>query len=223
MNKILNIKYWNNYYKKRNLLIKPTKFAIFCKKKLKKYKGVVYDIGCGNGRDSVYFNKNKIFCIGVDKSLRAISGSKKNFWFYKNNFKRKNFCNFFSNQIINVKFSVYSRFSLHSITYEHEKQLFNSLIKQKNLEYLFIECRTLDDELYGKGKKVGKHEFVWENVTNKHKYIASHYRRFIDPSVLKKQLKKNFNVIYFKKSKGFARFRKEDPCVLRIIAKKKPV
>ena len=79
MKEILNIKYWNNYYKKRNLIIKPTKFAIFCKKKLKKYKGVVYDIGCGNGRDSVYFNKNKIFCIGIDKSLRAIFGSKKIF------------------------------------------------------------------------------------------------------------------------------------------------
>ena len=62
---------------------------------------------------------------------------------------------------------------------------------------------------------------MWKNATIKHKYIAGHYRRFIDPSVLRKQLKKNFNVIYFKKSKGFARFRKEDPCVLRIIAKKK--
>ena len=219
----LNIKYWNSYYKNKNLALHSTKFAVFCKKKLKHYKGILYDIGCGNGRDSIYFNKKRIYCVGIDKSFQAIYKSKKKFSIYKNHFKRKNFCNFFSNQIINDKFSVYSRFSLHSITYEHEKQLFNSLIKQKNLEYLFIESRTLDDELYGKGKKVGKHEFVWENVTNKHKYIASHYRRFIDPSVLKKQLKKNFNVIYFKKSKGFARFRKEDPCVLRIIAKKKSV
>ena len=79
MKEILNLKYWNNYYQKKNLETKPTKFAIFCRKKLREYKGVLYDIGCGNGRDSVYFNKNKIFCIGIDKSLRAISGSKKKF------------------------------------------------------------------------------------------------------------------------------------------------
>ena len=123
MKEILNLKYWNNYYQKKNLVIKPTKFAIFCKKRLKKYKGVVYDIGSGNGRDPVYFNKNKIFCIGIDKSLTAISGSKKKFSLYKNNFKKKDFCNFFKKPIKNRRFSVYSRFSLHSINYKNEKKL----------------------------------------------------------------------------------------------------
>ena len=74
----------------------------------------------------------------------------------------------------------------------------------------FEESRTLDDELYGIGKRVGKHEF-----------ISTHYRRFIDPLILKQKLKKYFNIIYFRKSKGFAKFKKEDPCILRIIAKKK--
>ena len=55
----LNIKYWNSYYKNKNLALHSTKFAVFCKKKLKHYKGVLYDIGCGNGRDSIYFNKKE--------------------------------------------------------------------------------------------------------------------------------------------------------------------
>ena len=55
----LNIKYWNNYYKNKNLASQSTKFAVFCKKKLKHYKGILYDIGCGNGRDSIYFNKKR--------------------------------------------------------------------------------------------------------------------------------------------------------------------
>ena len=54
------IKYWDNFYKKKKLTLKPSKFAIFCKKILKNYKGTLYDIGCGNGRDSIYFNKNNI-------------------------------------------------------------------------------------------------------------------------------------------------------------------
>lgn len=217
----LNIKYWNIYYKNKNLISQPTKFAVFCTKIVKNYQGTFFDIGCGNGRDVIYFNKKRIYCIGIDKSTQAILKDKRKFSAYKYHFKKKNFCNFFTNQTMNVKFSVYSRFSLHSISYKNEKQLLNSLINQKNLEYLFIETRTLDDELYGKGKKVGKHEFVWENKPNKHKYISNHYRRFIDPLILKKKLQKHFKIIYYKQSRGFAKFRKEDPCVLRVIAKKK--
>ena len=170
---MINRNYWNIFYKNQNLTTQPSRFAIFCRKRLKNYKGVVYDIGCGNGRDVIYFNKNKIYCVGLDKSSQAILINKKKFLSYKYNFKKKNFCRYFYNPINNKKFSVYSRFTLHSINYEEEKKLFNSLLRQKNLEYLFIESRTLDDELYGKGRKVGKHEFVWENANNKHKYIKN--------------------------------------------------
>ena len=208
----LNLKYWNNFYKKKNLVIQPSKFATYCQKVLKDYKGIVYDIGCGNGRDVIFFNKKKIYCIGIDKSPQAIFKSKKKFLPYKNHFKNKNFCKFFFKQLKVANFSIYSRFSLHSISYVNEKKLLDSLINQANLEYLFIESRTLDDELYGIGKRVGKHEF-----------ISTHYRRFIDPLILKQKLKKYFNIIYFRKSKGFAKFKKEDPCILRIIAKKKSI
>jgi len=206
----LNLKYWNTYYKNKNLISQPSNFAIFCKKKIKNYKGIIYDIGCGNGRDVIFFNKKKIYCMGIDKSRQAITKSKKKFKIYKNYFLNKNFCDFFSNQIIKKKFSVYSRFSLHSINYNTEKKLFEALKSQKNLDYLLIESRTLDDDLYGVGKKIGKHEF-----------ISTHYRRFIDPKILKKKLNKNFKILYFKKSRGFAKYKKEDPCALRIIAKRK--
>ena len=66
------------------------------------------------------------------------------------------------------------------------KKLLNSLNKQKKLEYIFIECRTIKDDIYGKGKKIGKHEFV-----------DTHYRRFIDPKELKRRLSKHFKISYF--------------------------
>ena len=88
--------------------------------------------------------------------------------------------------------------------------MLNSLKKQKKLEYIFIECRTIRDDLYGKGKKIGKHEF-----------IDTHYRRFIDPKEFKRRLSKFFKISYFKESKNFAKFKKENPCILRLIAKKK--
>ena len=71
------------------------------------------------------------------------------------------------------------------------KLLINFLRKNKGFKYLFLgKARTINDEIYGQGKKVGKHE-----------YITSHYRRFIDPNNLKKELSKFLKITYFKESK----------------------
>lgn len=205
-----NLHYWNQFYKKINLTRKPTKFAKFCSSKIKNYKGQIFDVGCGNGRDVLYFNQKKIKCTGIDKSTNAIKILKNKYSIIKDKFVNYDFCIFFNKIIKDKNFSVYSRFTLHAINYKKEQIFFKNLSKQKKLEYLFIETRTLKDEFYGKGKKVGLHEFV-----------SSHYRRFIDPNIIKKDLSKYFKIKYFKQAKNFAKFKGENPCVLRIIAKKK--
>ena len=73
-----------------------------------------------------------------------------------------------------------------------------------------IETRTIYDELCGKGFKIGKNEF-----------ITSHYRRFIDPEKLKKDINNSFKIKYFKLDKNLAKFKKENPKVLRIIGVRK--
>ena len=78
------------------------------------------------------------------------------------------------------------------------------------MTYLFIETRSIKDDLCGVGKKIGKNEFV-----------TDHYRRFINKKDLIKKLQKNFKIIYLKESKGFSKFKKEDPCLIRVIAVKK--
>ena len=202
-------KYWNSFYKKKGLINKPTKFSHFCLKLLKNYKNTLFDSGCGNGRDTVFFNKEGINTIGLDISSKAIMNNKKKNYQLRNNFKKKNFCKFFKKKQ-SKKFSVYSRFTIHSINHTEETQWIRNLKSQKNLEYLFIETRTIDDELFGVGKKVGRNE-----------YYSDHYRRFIVPLELKKKLKDKFKIIYFKQSKTFAKFKKFRPNVLRIIAKRK--
>jgi len=208
--KNLNLKYWNKFYMKVNLTRKPTKFAKYCKRFIKNYKGQIFDVGCGNGRDVLYFNQNNIDCTGIDKSFYAIKNLKKKYGLLKEKFFNYDFCLFFKKKIKVKRFSVYSRFTLHAIDYKNEIFFFQYLPKQKNLEYLFIETRTLKDDLYGVGKKIGNHEFV-----------STHYRRFIDPKKLKQIIKKNFKILYFKQAKNFAKFKGENPCVLRIVAKKK--
>ena len=62
------IKYWNYFYKNRIVSSNPTKFSQFCYKYLKNYKGILYDAGCGNGRDTIFFYRKNLFCLWKSKS-----------------------------------------------------------------------------------------------------------------------------------------------------------
>ena len=201
--------YWDKYYNKFFPPVKPTAFALYCKKFLKNYNNILLDIGCGNGRDTIYFNKQKINCYGLDKSFQAIKILKKKNKKITNKFINSDFSRFDYSKL-KKKLSIYSRFSIHSINKEKELNFFKKINKSKNIEYLFIEVRTIYDELYGVGKKLKKNE-----------YLTSHYRRFINPKIFKKQIKKKFSIILFKIGRNFAKYKNENPLVLRIIAKKK--
>ena len=112
--------------------------------------------------------------------------------------------------LANGAYSIYSRFTLHAINYEEEERLLSHLDNGGMLKYVFIEARSINDGLYGMGRKVGLHEFV-----------TSHYRRFIDPAVLKSKLERTFHIEYFEEAQGFAKIATEDPCLIRVIAKRR--
>jgi len=75
---IKNDFYWNKFYKKFNLA-KPSSFAEFVYKKIKIKKNLlsIIDIGCGNGRDTLFFLKKGFLTVGLDKSRVAIIENKK--------------------------------------------------------------------------------------------------------------------------------------------------
>ena len=201
--------YWNKFYNEVSNLEKPSNFSILIKKFLNKYNGIIIDVGCGNGRDLSYFVNNKFNMIGIDISKNAIEICKKKVSkkIHKNLFV-KNFVKF-DYKKIKKKISIYSRFTLHTISLKDEKIFLKKLEKIDNLDFLFIETRSTKDNLYGKGKKVGKNE-----------YVTDHYRRFINKSELVNKLKKKFKILYIKESKGYSKFKNEDPCLIRIIAQK---
>ena len=64
--------YWNSYYKNELKNFKNSDFSKFVLKKLKQKTSLI-DIGCGNGRDSFFFSKNKIDTIGLDSSKKIIN------------------------------------------------------------------------------------------------------------------------------------------------------
>ncbi len=207
-----NKKFWNNFYKNNLAVSRPSDFAIFILKFLKKNNSKIIDIGCGNGRDIFFFKKNKIDFIGIDLSKNATQLIKKKLENKqdKNKVFNNDFVRFDYKKNVRTKFSIYSRFTWHTINQKNEDIFLNKISNLPNLTYLFIETRSIKDDLCGVGKKIGKNEFV-----------TDHYRRFINKKDLIKKLQKNFKIIYLKESKGFSKFKKEDPCLIRVIAVKK--
>ena len=212
MPKKTNKNFWNKFYKKKLAVNRPSNFAVFTNKFLKNYKSKIVDVGCGNGRDLFFFKKKKLDILGIDLSKNATSLIKKKLG--ERNKKRifnADFVRFNYKKNIKDIFSIYSRFTWHTINSLNEKYFLNKITNLVNLEYIFIETRSDKDDLCGVGKKISKNE-----------YETDHYRRFINKKNLVGKLKKKFKIIFLKESKGFSKYKKEDPCLIRIIAKRKP-
>jgi len=161
-------------------------------------EGLLYDVGCGDARDTLYLN-TFVRCCGLDSSEVVIEGNKDRFMgiaFHHGDLSSFDY---------GGSYSIYARFVLHAIDYESEARWFSNM---SGCERLFIECRTINDDRYGEGEEVGPHEFV-----------NGHYRRFIDPMVLEQQLKDaGFQIWMFQESTGFSVTPTEDPPLLRVAA-----
>lgn len=202
-----NLNYWNKFYKKFKFG-KESKFANFTYKKLIKIKNKIkmIDVGCGNGRDTIFFIKKKFDIIGVDQSDVIIKNRK----FFKKKFIKKNICK--KNLVLKKKFDVlYARFFIHAINENQQDNFFKNIkriINKKGL--IFFEFRTIKDPLIKKGIRISKYE-----------RYDGHYRRFIDPQDFKNKLKKmNFRIIYFKTSNKYAVYQNQRPHICRMILKK---
>lgn len=89
---------------------------------------------------------------------------------------------------------LYSRFVLHAIT---EKEV--NILLSLGLNILALECRS------DKGVKPSD----------------DHKRRLINGSkLLKKIIKAGYSIKYYEEGTGFAKYKKEDPWVIRILAEK---
>ena len=190
-------KYWDSFYATHNI-INPTPFAVFCSNYLKK-NSTLCDLGCGNGRDSIFFSEicNKV--IAIDYSPKAIeqimSYNKKNIDAICTNMAQLNLKNIDA---------IYSRFSIHSITEEEENEVMAWIKKSINPGGMFfIEARS-------------------DKNKNEKFYIKeAHYRRFINLNEIKNKIQKiGFQIDYCKEDIGLAKFKTEDPLIIRIIARK---
>ncbi len=209
MQKKTLINYWDNFYIKKNK-IKESSFARFVLNKVRKgrVKKSLIDIGCGNGRDSIFFSKNNFHVTGIDISQKAI---KKNLLF-KN--KNLNFIRFdIEKNKTSKKFDIiYCRFFLHTINENGENKLLHLIkkMKKKNSVICF-EFRNLKDQIFKKYKK-RKHNQIVE-------FEKGHYRRMINPIMFLEKCVKiiKCKMLYFKSSKNLSVVKYDNPNLSRII------
>ena len=92
------------------------------------------DIGCGNGRDSIFFSKKGYFVTGIDISNTAITKNS----IMKN--KNLSFSKFdIENDTTTKKFDIiYSRFFIHALTEKGEIKLIKLIKKIKKKILMFF-------------------------------------------------------------------------------------
>lgn len=204
--------YWNRFYAEGNAKMTPSPFAQDIFKYLKEMGGTeLLDIGCGNGRDSLYFAENGLKVTGLDSSESAIGKLSRQF---QNQDLQFVCCDYAETDLFEKRdFDYcYCRFFIHAITEWQEDILLKQVHKGLRKNGLFlIEVRSIKDELFGRGEPAGRNAFIYDE----------HYRRFIIKEELEKKISvEGFKIVYSEEKQGFAVFGEFDPYIIRIIAKK---
>ncbi len=208
--RITNYEYWKSFYENFSEE-KPSLFAIFVLNHFKE-KSKILELGCGNGRDAMYFIENGHKVLGIDQSKSAIEYiNKKLDNFSDSKFIEGDFTNLNYKETFDV---VYSRFTLHSVSREEQNRAtinaYNALVKNG---LLCIEARGKLNDLFGKGVKV---------IDEEDAYIYDgHYRRFLDFDLLKKDLiGSGFIIVYSEEERNFAPFGSANEFFIRILVRK---
>lgn len=205
-------KYWEGYYKSGEVPEEPSLFARFVLEEgYIKEEDSLLELGCGNGRDSVFFARNNLQVLAIDQCKEEIIALLKKYSADNLNFLCDDFTRLGE---IGIFDNIYSRFTMHSITETEEERVLDWVYKHLNKRGNFlIEARGHKNELYSLGEAVpGDFDaFVFEG----------HYRRFIDLEKFEEKLKtKGFRIISAEEKQGFAPYKETDYFFIRVLAQK---
>lgn len=207
-------KYWTDYYAKNSKPADASSFAEFILPKLANGKNII-ELGCGNGRDSIYFAMNGLNVIAIDQVQDEINYLNENHKDENILFVCDDFTNLVKTQsecIKNTSFDyIYSRFTFHSINEVKEDRTLDWISSKLSGGGCFLlEARSINDPMFKQGKLLSE----TENFT-------THYRRYMDlDKIIKKLEYRNFEIVYKIEDNDLAVYKDDNPYVIRIIAKK---
>ena len=205
-----NKDYWQKYYSTNYKPTSKSGFAEFVMPYLKKANNLL-ELGCGNGRDCIYFSSNGIKCVGVDQISEEIDFLNRNFSNNNLKFVCDDFTDIKEKTLLDTHFDyIYSRFTFHSIDEKNEDKTLKWISQYLNDGMLFVEARSINDAMYLEGKRISENE----NFTN-------HYRRYITLDTFIQKLKSlGFEILYKKEDNNLAKYKNDNPYVIRVIAAK---
>jgi SAM-dependent methyltransferase len=199
--------YWNEFYSSKATaqLDLPSQFAVFVLNEIDR-NSLIIDVGCGTGRDSLFFASRGARVIGVDASHSAVElcrSKSTSLGFSNTEFICSDITDSGLRQRLNVPkgapVCLYARFFLHAIPEEGEDAFFRLAAEISPEVQVAIEFRTDRDAHQAK--------------TTDH-----HFRRFILPvSTVARGAVHGFSPIYFVEGFGFAKHKHDDAHVARVI------
>lgn len=202
--------YWESYYATHASAGPrlPSQFAAFVAGELHRPHRVI-ELGCGNGRDALFFARFGHDVVGVDASNSAIEGCRRaaeavgeQVTFTESTIDAPGLAE-------RVRGGhgprlVYARFFLHAITEDEERSLLALAAAIADPGDLFaVEYRTVRDS---SGARV----------------TGAHYRRYVLPASFEaRALGCGFEVIYAVEGFGFAKYREDDAYVARTLLRRR--
>ncbi len=200
--------YWEKYYRDHPEPSPPSAFALAMVDHLVK-PGTLIDLGCGNGRDAVFFGLQvNLAVVAIDQCEAEIDRLASKYAQSSLQFVAQDFSAYRPSHKVD---NVYSRWTMHAIDESAEDQTLQWVADTlTDGGRLVVEARSISDDLYGVGEAVGPHAFV-----------TDHYRRFMDKERFISKLEKlGLAILHSIESRGLAKKEDDDPVIVRIVAER---
>ena len=202
-------KLWQSKWNDENSQLPPNNFAIRAYKLIKSKHKTLLDLGCGTGRDSLYFANKGLIVTAADWSQNGLEQLQKLA-------EKRKVANLevIQQDISKLTFKpnsfdvIYAHLSLHYFDNKTTSEIFNklhSVLKRDGL--LFVKCKSTDDMLYGQGRKIEENMYEREN----------HIHHFFDKEYMTALLAK-FQIIEVRRSSSV--YHRYKSSFIEAIAKK---
>jgi cyclopropane fatty-acyl-phospholipid synthase-like methyltransferase len=179
---------WQNTWKNITQHLPATHFAKRSYCLMSQSSKTLLDLGCGDGKDSLYFARKGFKVTAIDFSSLAIEK-------LSHRARAGMEVDAIVMDVRNIKFTgkfdvIYSNLGLHYFDDKTTTRIFqeiHQLLTKGGL--FFVRCKSTNDPLYGQGKKLGKDFFILQN----------HKRHFFSKDYMCEKLA-NFKIIKVRRS-----------------------